>query len=124
MREERGKITGPITVDEKYTLWGSIMGDVKVVDGGKMYIRGNVYGDLIVDFGGRVHVFGQVSGNLLQFRGTKVIISGLIKGSATNSGGRLYVDQHGSILGKTKTEKDGQTTVEPKVQMDDLGDLA
>jgi cytoskeletal protein CcmA (bactofilin family) len=119
MREERGKVDGPVTVDEKYTLWGSIMGDVKVVDGGKLYVRGNVYGDLIVEFGGRVHVFGTVTGNLQLWQGTKVIISGIIQGNANNTGGRLYVDQHGSILGKTKTEKNGETHVEPKVTMDE-----
>jgi cytoskeletal protein CcmA (bactofilin family) len=115
MREERGNVKGPITVDEPYTLWGSIFGDVRVVDGGKMYVRGNIHGDLIVDFGGRVHVFGRVTGSLLMFEGTKVINSGTIDGNATNEGGRLYVDSHGTVLGKIKTEKNGKTVVEDKL---------
>ncbi|MFT3786046.1 MAG: hypothetical protein QM770_07760 [Tepidisphaeraceae bacterium] len=93
---------------------------MKVIDGGKMYIRGNVSGDLFVDFGGRVHIFGKVDGNLFMVRGTKVINSGLIAGAATNAGGRLYVDQHGSILGKVKTEKGGDTVIEPKVDMGEV----
>lgn len=120
MREERGTVHGDVTVEnEKYTLWGSVHGNVKVLEGGKMYVRGNIYGELYVDFGGRVHIFGKVDGNLFMTRGTKVINSGIIAGNATNAGGRLYVDQHGTVLGKTKTEKNGETTVEPKA---DLGE--
>lgn len=123
MREERGTIHGNLEVDEKYTLWGTIYGDVRVVDGGKMYVRGSIFGDLIVEFGGRVHVFGQVSGSLTLYRGTKVINSGVIQGNATNEGGRLYVDQHGNILGRVKTNK-GETHIEPKATLgDDVGDL-
>ena len=123
MREERGTIHGNLEVDEKYTLWGTIYGDVRVIEGGKMYVRGSIFGDLIVDFGGRVHIFGQVSGNLQLFRGTKVINSGVVQGNATNDGGRLYVDQHGNVLGRVKTNK-GETHIEPKATLgDDLGDL-
>lgn len=122
MREERGTIHGNIEVDEKYTLWGTIYGDVRVIDGGKMYVRGSVFGDLIVEFGGRVHVFGQVSGNLVLYRGTKVINSGIIQGNATNEGGRLYVDQHGNVLGRIKTRR-GETHVEPKAELGDGSDL-
>jgi cytoskeletal protein CcmA (bactofilin family) len=118
MREERGVIHGNIEVEEKYTLWGTVHGDVRVLDGGKMYVRGSIYGDLIVEFGGRVHVFGQVSGNLVLYRGTKVINSGTIQGNAVNEGGRLFVDQYGTVLGKVKTNK-GETHVEPKATMDD-----
>ena len=123
MREERGTIHGKLDVDEKYTLWGTIYGDVRVLDGGKLYVRGSIFGDLIVEFGGRVHVFGQVSGHLTLYRGTKVINSGVIQGNATNQGGRLYVDQHGNILGRVKTVK-GETHIEPKATFgDDAGDL-
>jgi predicted acyltransferase (DUF342 family) len=118
IREERGTIHGEIVVEnEKYTLWGNIYGEVKVLDGGKMYVRGNIFGSLFVDFGGRVHIFGKVDGNLTLMRGTKVINSGLVTGTASNLGGRLYVDQHGSILGKVKTEKNGETVIESKVDM-------
>jgi cytoskeletal protein CcmA (bactofilin family) len=118
MREERGRIAGDVTVDEPYTLWGSVTGDVRVVDGGKMYVRGNIYGDLIVEFGGRVHVYGQISGSLTCYKGSKVINSGTVQGDAINEGGRLYVDRHGHVLGKVKTHK-GETTVEPKVDVDE-----
>ena len=118
MREERGTIHGNVEVDEKYTLWGTIHGDVRVLDGGKMYVRGSIYGDLIVEFGGRVHIFGQVSGDLVLYRGTKVINSGTVQGNANNEGGRLFVDQYGTVLGKIKTHK-GETHVEPKATMDD-----
>lgn len=118
MREERGAVDGDVQVDEPYTLWGSVTGDVRVVEGGKMYVRGSIYGDLIVEFGGRVHVFGQVSGNLVLYRGSKVINSGTIQGDAINEGGRLYVDRHGNVLGKVKTHK-GETTIEPKVDLSD-----
>ncbi len=113
MREERGRIAGNITVEEPYTLWGSITGDVHVVEGGKMYVRGNIYGDLIVEFGGRVHIFGHISGSLLIKRGSKVINSGTVTGNATNDGGRLYLEAVGSVLGKIKTVR-GETHEEQK----------
>lgn len=113
MREERGRIAGDVTVDEPYTLWGAINGDVRVVEGGKMYVRGNIYGDLIVEYGGRVHVYGQVSGNLTVHRGAKVIHSGTVAGNAVNEGGRLYIEACSHVLGKVKTNK-GETAEEPK----------
>src|SRR4051794_7125782 len=35
MREERGLINGDVVVYEPFTLWGTISGTVKVIDGGK-----------------------------------------------------------------------------------------
>jgi cytoskeletal protein CcmA (bactofilin family) len=113
MREERGTIAGPLVVHEEFTLWGSVGGDVIVVEGGKFYMRGSIYGNLIVEYGGRVHIFGNITGNLKVARGTKVIHSGTIVGDAINEGGRLYIDATAVINGKTKTLK-GETKVEPK----------
>jgi cytoskeletal protein CcmA (bactofilin family) len=113
MREERGTIAGPLVVHEAFTLWGSVGGDVIVVEGGKFYMRGSIYGNLIVEYGGRVHIFGNITGDLKLARGTKVIHSGMIVGDATNEGGRLYVDATAVIKGKTVTLK-GETKVEPK----------
>ena len=113
MREERGRVYGDATIAEPYTLWGVIMGDLRVLDGGKVYVRGNIGGDLIVDFGGRVHVFGHVAGNLLLFRGSKVILSGVVAGFASNDNGRLFLDKHGRVLGKIKTKgKHAETQIE------------
>ena len=116
MMEERGRIAGDVTVDEPYTLWGTINGDCRVLEGGKMYVRGAISGDLIVEFGGRVHIFGNVGGDLLIFRGAKVIHSGVIAGNATNDGGRLYVEKEARVLGKLKTKR-GETTVEPQFDL-------
>ncbi len=118
MKEVRENLAGDQTIDQKYELWGKITGDVRVVEGGKFYMRGTIYGDLIVEYGGRVHIFGHVAGNLYVFRGTKVIHSGVISGNATNDGGRLYIDRDGQVLGRVKTLK-GETTVEPKDEMPD-----
>jgi cytoskeletal protein CcmA (bactofilin family) len=112
MREERGTIAGPLVVTEPLTLWGSVGGDVIVVEGGKFYLRGSIYGNLTVEYGGRVHIFGNITGNLKVARGTKVIHSGIIAGDAINEGGRLYIDATAKIQGKTKTIK-GETKVEP-----------
>ncbi|MEM1013471.1 MAG: hypothetical protein AAGI46_14775 [Planctomycetota bacterium] len=113
MREERGRHIGDMTVDDKFTLWGSVSGDLRIVEGGKCYVRGNVGGDLLVDFGGRCHLYGHVAGNLQLFRGSKVIVSGTIGGVASNKNGRLYIDQHGRVLGRIKTEgKHAETTTE------------
>lgn len=103
MREERGRIIGDFTVKEKFTLWGGVTGDLRIVEGGRCYVRGNVGGDLIVDFGGRAHVYGHIAGNLQLFRGAKVILSGAVSGNAANQNGRLYIDSHGRVLGKVKT---------------------
>lgn len=113
MREERGQIKGDITVFEPYTLWGTVGGDVRVIDGGKMWVRGSIYGDLTVEAGGRVHVYGNISGDMTVHKDAKVIHSGMIAGNVTNRGGRLYIDGTGIVKGKVKT-KSGETKIEPK----------
>jgi cytoskeletal protein CcmA (bactofilin family) len=112
MREERGQLSGDLIVHEPFNLWGSIGGNVRVVQGGKFYVRGAIYGNLTVEYGGRVHVFGNISGDLIVERGAKVIHSGILGGDAINNGGRLYVERASRVLGKVKTV-DGKTTVEP-----------
>jgi cytoskeletal protein CcmA (bactofilin family) len=112
MREERAQLRGNQVIDEPYTLWGSIAGDVTAVKGSKFYIRGTIYGDLTILHGGRVHVYGKITGNLLVKDGAKVIISGLIGGDAANEGGRMYIDSLGTIEGHTLTTDDGETTVQ------------
>ena len=103
MKEERGRIDGNMTVDYPLTMWGSVTGDMKVVEGGKVYVRGNVGGDLIVDFKGRVHVYGHIGGNITLFRGAKLILSGVCAGNVDNQNARFYTDEHGKVLGKVKT---------------------
>jgi cytoskeletal protein CcmA (bactofilin family) len=114
MREERGQISGDVVVYEPYTLWGSIGGDVKVIKGGKFYVRGNVYGNLLVEEGGRVHIFGNILGDVTVEPAAKVIHSGIIGGDAINNGGRLYVEAASKIQGKIKTRKGAETTIEPQ----------
>jgi cytoskeletal protein CcmA (bactofilin family) len=116
MREERGNIAGNVVINEPYTLWGSIAGNVTATDGAKLYVRGAIYGNLTVTAGGRVHVFGNVSGNLTIAVKTKVIHSGILGGDAINNGGRLYIDAAAKVLGKVKTY-DGETTIEPQAQV-------
>jgi cytoskeletal protein CcmA (bactofilin family) len=113
MREERGQISGDVVVYEPYTLWGSVGGDVKVIEGGKFYVRGNVYGNLLVEAGGRVHIFGNVLGDVTVEPAAKVIHSGVIGGDAINNGGRLYIEAASKIQGKIKTKKGAETTIEP-----------
>ncbi|HEY1628521.1 MAG TPA: hypothetical protein VGF52_01610 [Tepidisphaeraceae bacterium] len=114
MREERGQISGDVVVYEPFTLWGSIGGNVSVIQGGKFYLRGSVYGDLSVEYRGRVHIYGNLTGNLTIVHGAKVIHSGIIGGDVLNDAGRLYVDAGSKIIGKIKTKNDGQTTLDPK----------
>ena len=119
MREERGQLSGDQLVFEPYTLWGSIGGDVRVIQGGKLYVRGAIYGNLTVEYGGRVHIFGNISGNLIVQRGAKVIHSGVLGGDAINQGGRLYIDSIARIMGKIKPEQ-GETKAEPGFKHPDL----
>jgi cytoskeletal protein CcmA (bactofilin family) len=112
MREERGQVSGDVLVYEPYTLWGSIGGNVRVIERGKFYLRGAVYGDIVVEYGGRMHIFGRVTGGLKVLRGAKVIHSGVIGGNVTNDGGRLYVDPGATIQGKIRTSK-GETRLPP-----------
>src|SRR4051812_29035394 len=109
MREERGSITGDQEVNEPFTLWGAIGGNVRVMRGGKFYVRGAVYGDITVERGGRMHIFGRVSGSLL-LNGGKVIHSGVLGGDAVNDGGRLFIETTAVINGKIKTNK-GETKI-------------
>jgi predicted acyltransferase (DUF342 family) len=112
MREERGQVSGGVIVYEPFTLWGSIGGDVRVIQGGKFYVRGAIYGNLTVEYGGRVHIFGNVAGNLIVERGAKVIHSGALGGDAINEGGRLYIDATAKVMGRIKT-RSGETQTQP-----------
>ena len=100
-----------MVIDEPYTLWGSIAGDVTAVKGSKFYVRGPIYGSLTVLHGGRVHVFANVTGDLVIKDGAKVIHSGIVGGDCVNEGGRLYVDKISKTLGQIRTV-DGKTTFE------------
>jgi cytoskeletal protein CcmA (bactofilin family) len=112
MREERGHLRGNLVIDEPYTLWGSIAGDVTAVKGSKLYVRGMIYGSLTVLHGGRVHVYGNITGDLTIKDGAKVIHSGVVGGDVTNEGGRLYIDKISKVLGEVKTDEEGKTTYE------------
>lgn len=116
MRDERDNLAGDQVINEPYTLWGSIAGDVTAVKGSKFYVRGAIYGTLTVNPGGRVHIFGNVSGNLIVAEKAKVIHSGILGGDAINNGGRLYIDGTAKVLGKVRTNA-GETTVEPQAQI-------
>ena len=116
MREVREQIKGNQIIEEPYTLWGSIAGDVTAINKSKFYVRGSIYGDLTVNHGGRVHVFGQVTGTLTVKDGAKVIVSGTIGKNAVNQGGRLYLDSSSAVHGKVITD-DGETQVDPKAQI-------
>ncbi|HVT90060.1 MAG TPA: hypothetical protein VHD56_14500 [Tepidisphaeraceae bacterium] len=119
MREERGQFPGDMVVYEPFTLWGSVGGNVKVIEGGKFYHRGSIYGDLTVEFGGRVHIFGSITGNLTVERGGKVIHSGVVGGDAINEGGRIFIEANSKVGGKIKT-RSGETKVDPKFKQADL----
>jgi cytoskeletal protein CcmA (bactofilin family) len=111
MREERGQVSGNVDIDDLYTLWGSIAGNVRVLSGGKFYLRGTIYGNLLVDNGGRCHIWGNLKGNLEVMPGSKVIHSGLISGDAINRGGRLYIESCATVGGRVKTI-DGKTQID------------
>jgi predicted acyltransferase (DUF342 family) len=116
MREERGNLAGNQTIEEPYTLWGSIAGDVTASDGAKFYMRGAIYGSLVVKPGGRVHVFGNISGDLTVHKKTKVIHSGVIGGEVINLGGRLYIDATAQVVGRVRTMA-GDTRIEPQARI-------
>jgi cytoskeletal protein CcmA (bactofilin family) len=113
MREERGKLAGDVAINEPYTLWGMIVGDVSVQKEGKFYLRGSIYGNLTIEEGGRAHIFGTVQGKVTVEAYAKVIHSGIVGGDLLNKGGRLYVELSSKTMGKIRT-KDGTTTFEPK----------
>ena len=115
-REERGQLRGDQVIDQPYTLWGSIAGNVNVLQGAKFYCRGTIYGDLTVLHGGRVHVYGQVTGDLIVKDGAKVIVSGTIGKDAQNLGGRLYIDASANVQGDVVTDE-GETQVDPAAKI-------
>lgn len=122
MREERGQIAGDVLVFEPYTLWGSIGGNVRVIERGKFYVRGTIYGNLTVEYGGRCHIFGRITGTLLVHHGAKVIHSGVVAGDCVNEGGRLYIDRNAQIIGKIKTKR-GETKVESTPKADEAREV-
>jgi hypothetical protein len=113
MREERGNIKGDVVVNELYTLWGMVVGNIRVIAEGKFYLRGSIYGNLTVEPGGRVHIFGNLQGKLFVMKKSKVIHSGNIGGDVVNTGGRLFIERIAKIGGKVKT-KSGDTIYEAK----------
>ena len=113
MREERGRLAGDQLIFEPVELWGSVGGNVRVIEGGKFYVRGAVYGDLTIEDGGRCHVFGNVTGSITVKEGAKVIHSGVAGGDVINEGGRLVVDAMAKVMGKIRT-KSGETKLEGK----------
>lgn len=108
MREERGTIGGDVVVYEPFTLWGSVGGNVSVIDGGKFWLRGSVYGNVSVEAGGRVHILGSITGDLTVGEKAKVIVTGTVGGDCINLGGRLYIEPAAKIMGSVKT-KAGET---------------
>jgi len=116
MREERGTMKGDVAIAESIDLWGTIVGNVSVVKGGKLYVRGNVYGNLTVEDGGRVHIYGNVSGDLIVLEGAKVIHSGVLGGDAINRGGRLYIDAAAQVMGRVRAGE-GETHIDPKAKV-------
>src|SRR6185437_3037215 len=113
MREERGNLAGDFTINETFTLWGSIAGKVTVVEGSKFYVRGAIYGNLSVEEGGRVHVLGNVSGNIYIKPGAKGVMGGNVGGDVINSGGRLFIEATASVLGRVKSYEGADTKAEP-----------
>lgn len=118
MREERGQLRGDQVIDQAYTLWGAIAGNVTAIQGAKFYARGVIYGNLTVLHGGRVHVYGNITGTLTVKDGAKVIVSGAIGKDAVNLGGRLYLDNAATVHGKVITEDEGETQVDPEAKIE------
>ena len=116
MREERGQIPGDVVVYEPFTLWGSVGGNVTVIQGGKLYVRGAIYGNLTLEPGGRAHILGTVSGDLILVADTKVVLSGLLGGNAINDGGRLYIDHTAKLMGKVKTHSGKTEHLPPRAK--------
>lgn len=116
MREERGHLSGKQVISDSLDLWGNIVGDTRIIDGGKMYLRGSIIGNLKVEDGGRVHIFGHVTGHLIVEEGAKVIVSGIVGRDVTNNGGRLYIQGSARLLGKLR-RKAGETSVDSKAQV-------
>jgi cytoskeletal protein CcmA (bactofilin family) len=114
MREERGKVSGDIVVYEPFTLWGSVGGNVKVIEGGKFYVRGTIYGNLVIEEGGRAHIFGNVVGDVTIEPKAKLVHSGIITGDAINNGGRLFIESMAEVQGKVKNRKGAETTIQPR----------
>ena len=110
-KQERANLAGDQVFADALEFLGKVTGNVRIVDGGKVYLRGAIYGDLTVEDGARVHIYGHISGDLTVHTGAKVIHSGLIGGNAINDGGRLYVDVDGRVNGKVRTH-DGETRIE------------
>jgi cytoskeletal protein CcmA (bactofilin family) len=116
MREERGKLSGKQIVSEPLDMWGTVVGDVIVVAGGRLYVRGAIYGKLTIAPGGRCHVFGNISGSLTVETDAKVILSGTVGGDAINNGGRLYIDAGAKVIGKVRYN-DGETKIDSKAKV-------
>ena len=98
-------------------MWGSVGGNVTVIDGGKFYLRGTIYGSLFVAPGGRVHIFGQVLKDVILVERTKVIHSGVVGGDVINEGGRLLIERCSKVGGKVKA-RSGETKYEAAPPME------
>src|ERR1700733_8922198 len=103
MRKERNKIVGDQTINELYTLWGMIVGNVTVVEGGKLYLRGSIFGSLSIAPGGRAYFFGWVRGAVAAEKKARLLDRGSVVGHLISRGGRIHFDLAPKTGGKVTT---------------------
>ena len=123
-----GVISGGMVVDSDQTMNGSCVGDIAVIEGGRLKLNGACSGDLIMESGETV-LRGALAGDATQLAGTLTVngdlliesgdttIRGAVAGDVQNRGGNLKV--YGVIKGDL-IEDGGTTWVDPKAKI--MGD--
>lgn len=84
MREEHGKLRGPVTVSDHLVLHGVVDGDV-TVDGGHLEVYGAVLGDVTV-LSGDAALRGTVTGHVRN-RAGRLLIAGVVHGGLSVTAG-------------------------------------
>ncbi|MGH3008984.1 MAG: hypothetical protein ACRDLM_06200 [Gaiellaceae bacterium] len=95
MRASHDKLEGDQTIADTLRLYGTIVGDASVVDGGVLELFGTITGSVRVLVGGRADVCGTVGGSLLN-EGT-ARVEGVVSGEVAGAGATEVVP--GAMVG-------------------------
>ena len=100
MKAEHGKIEGNVIVNEEWSLFGMVTGNISIQTGGQLYLHGMCCENVVLYEGSRVFIYGIVTGNVYN-RGGYLEVYGMIIGNLHDEEGKTYVDNKAIIHGKT-----------------------
>lgn len=90
MRNEYGKVNGPLAVESDLVMYGMIIEGATVRSGATLTLHGMITGDLIVELGAAAIIYGMVNGTVIN-NGGRVEILGMVDSVASGPGASTVV---------------------------------